>query len=545
MSYRNKIISIIAALLVTASFCSCSNTLNSSVSEATSATSSEASSSESVSSDNSVENIVNPSDDMFTSRDLSGDYDENTATKITLGSDIKISGKGAAVSGTTVTISQEGVYILSGSTNDGNIIIDCADETAKVQLVLDNAKIKCSTYAPIYAKSADKLFITSADNTENIIEDGGEYQLGEDDSNVDGAIFAKCTTTFNGKGTLTINGTQNHAVVSKDNLKLVSGALNVTSVNDALQGKDSVRICGGSININAGEDAIKTSNDEDEEKGFVYISGGKIDIEAGDDGIHADKKLTVKDGEINITKSYEGLEGSDIDISGGKISVVSSDDGINVAGGSDEQGGGRPPEFQNVGNSDLKLVISGGYVLVNAQGDGLDSNGTISIQGGVVLVSGPENSGNGALDYEASAEISGGTLIAIGSSGMAVGFGDSSTQNSFMTNLSATQEANTTIAVTDENNNVIVSFKSPKSFSNIVASSSKLELNKEYNIVVGGTADKADENGYADSGVLSGGNTDSTITLTSVSTNNGGGMMGGHGGMGDKPGWGMREPGGF
>lgn len=477
-------------------------------------------------------------DEMFTLRDLSGEYDENTSTKIDLSDSINISGNGASVSGSTVTISQEGVYILTGTLDDGNIIIDCSDETAKVQLVLNNATIKCSTYAPIFAKSADKLFITLAENTDNVIEDGGEYQLGEDDANVDGALFARCTTTFNGNGTLTVNSTQNHAVVSKDSLKVVSGTLNINSVSDALQGKDSVRICGGTVNINAGEDAVKTSNDEDEEKGFVYIIGGELNIEAGDDGIHAEKKLTIKDGTINVKKSYEGIEGADIEISGGKISVISTDDGINVAGGSDGQTYGRPMEFQNLGNSSLNLLISGGYIFVNAGGDGLDSNGTLSIQGGVILVSGSDTSGNGALDYDASADISGGTLIALGSSGMAAGFGDNSTQNSFMTNLSSSQEANTLVAVTDENNNLIVSFTTPKRFDNIVVSSSKLELNKEYNIVVGASVPNADENGYADSGTLSSGNIDSTITLTSVSTNNGGGMGGmkGPGGPGGQGG---------
>lgn len=161
-------------------------------------------------------------------------------------------------------------------------------------------------------------------------------------------------------------------------------------------------------------------------------------------------------------------------------------------------------------------------------------HGTLSIQGGVILVSGSDTSGNGALDYDASADISGGTLIALSSSGMAAGFGDNSTQNSFMTNLTSAQQANTRVAVTDENNNLILSFTAPKKFENIVVSSSKLELNKEYNIVVGASVPNADENGYADSGTLSSGNIDSTITLTSVSTNNGGGMggmkgMGGHG----------------
>lgn len=538
---KKKSLSIIISALLALSLCSCS--FSTRTSDTPLNTSSDASSSQGQSSGSAANSSTTSSeaealnDDMFTSRDLSGEYDESTATKIQLGNSITVNGAGASVSNSTIKISQQGTYILSGTLNDGNIIIDCADDTAKVQLVLDNAAIRCSTYAPLYAKSADKLFITLADNTDNVIEDSDEYQLGDDDANVDGAIFAKCTTTFNGSGTLTVNGTQNHAVVSKDNLKVASGTLNINSACDGLQGKDSVRICGGNIKINAGEDAVKTSNDEDEDKGFVYIIGGELDITAGDDGIHAEKKLTIKDGVININESYEGIEGADIEISGGKISIVSSDDGVNVAGGSDGQDFGRPIEFQNVGNSDLKLVISGGYLFVNAGGDGLDSNGTISVQGGVIIVSGSENSGNGAIDYEVSAEISGGTLIAVGSSGMATGFGDSSAQNSFMTNLSSSQQANTSVAITDENNNLILSFTPPKQYDNIVVSSNKLELNKEYNIIVGASASDADENGFAESGTLNGGSVDSTITLDSVATNNGGGMggmrgMGGPGGPG-------------
>lgn len=532
---KKKSLSLIISALLALSLCSCS--FSTGISDTSSNTSSNASSSQSQSSGNAANSSTTSSeaealsDDMFTSRDLSGEYDESTATKIQLGNSITVNGAGASVSNSTIKISQQGTYILSGTLNDGNIIIDCADDTAKVQLVLDNAAIKCSTYAPIYAKSADKLFITLADNTDNVIEDSGEYQLGDDDANVDGAIFAQCTTTFNGSGTLTVNGTQNHAVVSKDNLKVASGTLNINSACDALQGKDSVRICGGNIKINAGEDAVKTSNDEDEDKGFVYIVGGELDITAGDDGIHAEKKLSIKDGVININESYEGIEGADIEISGGKISIVSSDDGVNVAGGSDGQDFGSPMEFQNVGNSDLKLVISGGYLFVNAGGDGLDSNSTISVQGGIIIVSGPENSGNGAIDYEVSAEISGGTLIAVGSSGMATGFGNSSAQNSFMTNLSSSQQANTSVAITDENNNLILSFTPPTQYDNIVVSSSKLELDKEYNIIVGAYASDADENGFAESGTLTGGSVDSTITLDSVATNNGAGM-GGMRGMG-------------
>lgn len=539
MKLSVKIFSILTAACLCVFFCSCSQSEASSSADGSSNSSGSSSGSSSASSsDTAAKEEELTENDMFTSRDLSGDYDESEAVKITLGDSIVISGGSSAkADGSTITISEEGVYILSGKLDDGNIIVDCADETAKVQLVLNNAEIKCSNYAPIFAKSADKLFITLAENSENVIEDSGEYVLGEDDSNVDGAVFARCTTTINGSGNLTVKGTQAHAVVSKDNLKITGGSLNVEAVSDALQGKDSVRICGGEINVKAGEDGVKTSNDEDEDKGNVYINGGSLTIDAGDDGVHAENQLEILDGTINITNSYEGLEGADITISGGNISVVASDDGLNAAGGSDgEMAGGSPFEFQNLQGSDYSLKITGGYLLVNAGGDGLDSNGTLTIEGGVVLVSGPEDSGNGAIDYETGAEITGGTVIAVGSAGMAETFADTSTQYSFMTNLSSAQSAGTSVAVTDENDNVLISFTSPKRFENIVASCASFENNKEYKIVVGGTVENADENGYADSGTVSGGSEDSTITLTSISTSNGGGMGGFGGGMGGDPG---------
>lgn len=517
---------LLCALLAVACFTSCSTSQNESQSEA--ATADETTSSLSV--------TTEQAGDMFTERDLSGDYDESEAVSISLGENISIDGSGAAVEDSTITITEEGVYILSGELSDGNIIIDCADENAKVQLVLNNASISCSDYAPIYARNIDKLFITTASGTVNTIEDNGAYILSDDDSNVDGAIFSKGNITFNGSGELNINGTQAHAVVSKDNIRVTGSTLNINAVSDGLQGKDSVRICGGTVNINATEDAIKANNDEDEDEGFVYISGGDINIDAGDDGVHAETSLTITDGNIIINNSFEGLEGGTIDISGGTIYITSSDDGINSAGGSDSQSS-EPFNPQNMGSSDYNLNISGGYILVNAGGDGLDSNGTLTISGGVILVSGPEDGMNGAIDYELSAEISGGNIIALGSSQMAEGFSSDSTQNSFMTNLTAAQSADTLIAVTDSDGNVILSFNSPKSFQNIVASSPEFELNCEYKLIVNPEIDSADENGYTDSGTASGGDEDSTITLTSVATNNGGGMGGasmGRGGMGGR-----------
>ena len=68
--------------------------------------------------------------DMFSSGDLETGYDESTSTVVTLdGDSISVSGSGATADGTTLTITEEGTYIISGELTDGQILIE-ADESA-------------------------------------------------------------------------------------------------------------------------------------------------------------------------------------------------------------------------------------------------------------------------------------------------------------------------------------------------------------------------------------------------------------------------------
>ena len=201
-------------------------------------------------------------------------------------------------------------------------------------------------------------------------------------------------------------------------------------------------------------------------------------------------------------------------MSGGVVNVTSSDDGMNAAGGNTTSGWGMMDTDQNA-----VLTISGGTITVNANGDGLDSNGYMYITGGTAYVSGPTNSGNGALDFGIGGTITGGTVIAAGAAGMAENFGSDSTQGSILYTFDSTLSGGTEVKLTDENGNVLASYIPEKNFQCVVISTPDVASGKTYTLTAGG-------NSY-------------TIEMTSLiygSGNGMGGFGGGHGGFGGQDG---------
>lgn len=221
--------------------------------------------------------------------------------------------------------------------------------------------------------------------------------------------------------------------------------------------------------------------------GFVYLAGGTYTISAGDDGIHAASNVTISDGKIDITQSYEGIEGLSIDIAGGEISVLASDDGINAAGGNDSSSsseGFQGGDDQFASTEGAYIQISGGVLHVNASGDGIDSNGDITVSGGETYVSGPTNDGNGSLDYNGSAKITGGIFAASGFSGMAQNFDSSSTQGTIMVNVDE-QEGNTEISLLDSSSTELLSWTAEKQYSSIIISTPEIQQGEIYTITAG------------------------------------------------------------
>lgn len=256
-------------------------------------------------------------------------------------------------------------------------------------------------------------------------------------------------------------------------------------------------ISGGDITVDSYDDALHCDTD-------IEISNGTMNFASGDDGIHSDVNVTISGGTLSITKSYEGVEGQYITVCGGSVCVVASDDGANATDGSGSSMGGG---FGGMGSGqDCSLKISGGYLFINASGDGLDSNGDIIQTGGEVIVFGPTNSGNGAIDFgdgNNSYTITGGSVLAVGASGMAEGVetgGDVSTFNVRTNNISG----GTLIYVTDSTGKCVLAFESPKQFSSIVYASSTISSGK-YTFYQGGSCEGECINGVYISPAPSGG----------------------------------------
>ncbi|MDD4849465.1 MAG: carbohydrate-binding domain-containing protein [Gemmiger sp.] len=289
---------------------------------------------------------------------------------------------------------------------------------------------------------------------------------------------------------------------------------NTTDENSAKGLKSTtLLVAGGTITVDAADDALHAN-------GNATIAGGYLTLASGDDGIHADSTLCIAGGNVEITTSYEGLEGSDIEITGGYIALAATDDGLNAAGGNDSSGfGGMFGQDNFTDSSSLsgesQLNISGGTLIVNAQGDGLDSNGAITVSGGVVLVSGPTNDGNGAIDTGTAATITGGIVVAAGASGMAVNFDSSSTQGSWLASTGS-QTGGTTLTLADETGNILASWAPAKAYSCVVVSCPGMVAGGSYTLSCGGTVAQADSDGFAANGALASGTQVAATTLTTL-----------------------------
>ncbi len=533
----------------------------------------------------------------YSPQDAPSDTKTYTAKVTLLGNTAQISGMGASVSGSTVTVNMSGTFYFKGTFN-GRIVVDSSD-SEKTKLVFGGINVTCGNGAAIYvANVGDKLVIELEEGTENTLTDGAEYTFVLGDEEEDACIFSRDDLKITGQGVLNINANYEKGIHTKDDFRFEKATLSVTAVGDGIVGKDSVIIASGSVTVTAGDDGLKTKNTDDG-KGYINVdggtvnitsthdaiqaatdlnvtggritlvtgggsvnsstsssagrpggwgqwsaggmggpggrgapggkessktssdtesakglkaqnnitvSGGTLDIDSsddsiccngnviisgasaricsGDDGIHADDTLVISGGTIMINKSYEGLEAATLDLRGGDVSIIATDDGFNAAGGSDSSSISGRPGMGMFSSSSGEIKISGGKYIVNASGDGIDSNGTVEMTGGYVLVYGPTDNGNAALDYDRSCTVTGGTLIALGSTGMAQGVSSGSQPYIF---VSLDGKADTQLKVVDASSSALLDIIPPKAYGCILICSEGLVPGGEYTFILGGT----------------------------------------------------------
>ena len=259
-----------------------------------------------------MDDSVSSSEDSaytYSDYELDDSFDRQSAASITLsGSTAQSNGSGVSINNATVTISKEGCYLISGELEDGQIIVDAGDSD-KVQLVLDNASIHCSTGSAILVRNADNVKVTLAADSENELSDGTEYQT--DNDNPDAALCSKDDLVINGSGSLTVQGNYKHGIAGNDDLVITGGRLTVNSLSHALRGKDSVAILDGTFVLTSQKDGIQASNTEDSTKGWVQIDGGNFTIQSSGDGIQAETNLSIYDGSFTITSGGGAVNGAD------------------------------------------------------------------------------------------------------------------------------------------------------------------------------------------------------------------------------------------
>lgn len=329
--------------------------------------------------------------ELFSDRDYEVGYDDTESIAILLeGDTATCNGENVQISGSTVTITGEGTYVLSGTLDDGMIFVD-TDKTGKLQLVLDNVDIHSQSCAPIYIAQADKVFITTTADSVNTLS-GGDSFTPIDDHNIDAVIYAQNDVTLNGSGTLIVDSPAGHGIVSKDSLTITSGAYQISSASHALSGKDDVSISSGTFALTAGKDGIHAENADDPEEGFVHITGGVYTITSEGDGISAGSYLQIEDGSFQITAGGGSVNGTKetSDNWGGSMGGAGGGHPGGMGGRPGDMGGfSQESDAETTDSTSMKglraaaaLTLNGGSFTIDTADDGIHSNGYVTINGG-------------------------------------------------------------------------------------------------------------------------------------------------------------------
>ncbi len=348
-------------------------------------------------------------DTAFSSSDRRTEYDPDEAECITLGDG-------------DVTISDEGVYVFSGMLS-GSITVN-AEKTDKIRLVLAGVDVTANGTAALAVISADKVFVTLADGTENSLSSVGDFA--ETEEGIDAAVYSKEDITFNGTGSLSVTSETGHGIVSKDDVKFTGGKYEINAASHAVSANDRAYFADGEYIFMSGKDGIRAENSDDASLGLVYIAGGKYDITSDGDSIDGGAAVQIDGGEIRLIAGgghengtvqgdefgFGGMggfpggmwedknEGTDeasvstkgiksdgiLAVNGGKLNVDAADDALHAAGKVTVTGGDFAIETGDDGiHSDADLLIAGGRIDISTSYEGLEGV-NVTVSGGEITL---------------------------------------------------------------------------------------------------------------------------------------------------------------
>jgi len=297
------------------------------------------------------------------------------------------------VDGCRAVICAGGTYVVSGSLDNGMIIVEAAKQD--VNIVLKNASVTSKTSAALYVRKAAEVTVSLDELSRNVLKNGGTYTA-IDENNIDSVIFSKGDLVFTGSGTLDIDASAGHGIVSKDTLSIVNGKYNIEAASHGIAGKDSVNIGGGEFNIKSGKDAVHAENSDDTTLGYMCITGGKFTLDTEGDGISASAYMQISGGEFNITTG-----------SGSKNATSNGGDSF---GGRNPWGDSSQVETDTVSTKGVKaggnLVITSGVFSIDSQDDAIHSNSNITIENCTAEI----KSGDDGVHCDNAFIVKGGTL---------------------------------------------------------------------------------------------------------------------------------------
>ncbi len=339
-------------------------------------------------------------------------YDVSDATAFVF-SDAEITAADGAytgykIEGTALSITEGGVYVLSGSCANGSVVVK--KNVSDVTLVLDGLDLSASATAPLTCSKGSEVRIIAAEGSVNNLADD---EFNNDDVYTDEELYPdienaviKCKdgsdVTICGTGTINVTSNGKNGVKGGGDLYEEDEDGNAT---ETLLSEGSLTIKELTLNVTANvNDGIKSDK-------LLNILSGSVTVSAADDGIKSDYTLNVGtegiDGPtIAVTNAVEGVEAATLNVWSGSVKVSASEDGINAA------------------NSDLEdYAFSynqfGGNVYVDVTaGDGIDSNGTIYLMDGTLEIYAPAQGDGDPLDSDKGTYFGGATVLAVGHAGM-------------------------------------------------------------------------------------------------------------------------------